>query len=110
MFSNRDGLFQEDNATPYRSKIATAFHAEKDLHILFWPTQSLDFNLIENLWAEVKKNIYKQKKKSTNLAELEKYVQKEWKAILKCLIENLVDSMPERIQTVIAAEGGATKY
>jgi transposase len=110
MFPNGDGLFQEDNATPHRSKIATAFRAEKDLHILSWPAQSPDLNPIENLWAEVKKNIYKRKKKPSNLAELEKFVQKEWKAIPKCLIENLVDSMPERIQAVISAEGGATKY
>ena len=110
MFPNGDGLFQEDNATPHRSKIAAAFRAEKDLHTLSWPAQSPDLNPIENLWAEVKKGIYKQKKKPSNLTELEKCVKKEWKAIPKRLIENLVDSMPERIQAVIAAEGGATKY
>ena len=49
MFSNEDGLFQKDNAAPHRSKIAVVFCTEKDLHILSWPVQSSDFNLIENL-------------------------------------------------------------
>jgi transposase len=110
MFSRNNGLFQEDNARPHKTKVASSFCAEKNLHILSWPAQSPDLNPIENLWAEVKKKIRNKKKKPTNLAELERDVKNAWKAIPKRLIENLIDSMPARIQAVIAAEGGLIKY
>lgn len=110
MFPRNNGWFQEDNARPHKTKVASSFCAEKNLHILSWPAQSPDLNPIENLWAEVKKKIRNKKKKPTNLAELERDVKNAWKKIPKHMIENLVDSMPARIQAVIAAEGGPIKY
>ena len=38
------------------------------------------------------------------------YVKDAWKSISIAMIEELVDSMPRRIQAVIAANGGPTKY
>ena len=67
-------------------------------------------NPIENLWAEVKRRLHKQHKKPSNVAQLERMVQKIWKAIPNSAIEKLVDSMPDRVNAVIAAEGGPTKY
>lgn len=110
MFPKGDGWFQEDNARPHKCQIAKQFHAEHELRILSWPPQSPDLSPIENLWALVKRNLRKRKKKPSNLTELDRYVKEEWKKIPKHFIENLVDSMPERIQAVIAAEGGETKY
>jgi transposase len=109
-FSNNDGWFQEDNARPHTSKVAKSFQAEKNLRTLSWPAQSPDLNPIENLWSEVKKKIRTYKKPPSNLSELDRYVKKAWKEIPKHTIENLVDSMPQRIQAVIAANGGLTKY
>ena len=96
-FSNGDGWFQEDNARPHTSKVAKRFHTENDLHVLSWPAQSPDLNPIENLWAIVKKSICERKKHPSNIAELDRYVKKAWKDILIHTIENLVDSMPQRI-------------
>ena len=109
-FSNNDGWFQEDNARPHKSKVAMSFQAENNLRMLTWPAQSPDLNPIENLWAEVKKSIRAYKKPPSNLSVLDRYVKKAWQKIPKCTIENLIDSMPRRIQAVIAAKGGPTKY
>ena len=109
-FPNNDGWFQEDNAQPHKSKVAMSFQAENNFHTLSWPAQSPDLNPIENLWAEIKKNIRTYKKPPSNLTILDRYVKKAWKEIPKHTIENLVDSMPQRIQAVIAVNGGPTKY
>jgi hypothetical protein len=48
-------------------------------------------------------------KKPTNLLQLKRYTKDAWKAIPKGTIEYLVDSVPSRIEAVIAAQGGANK-
>lgn len=110
MFPRGNGWFQEDNARPHKAKIASTFREKSGLRTLPWPAQSPDLNPIENLWAEVKKNLQNRKRQPSSLSALDRYVQQAWRAISKDLIENLVDSMPNRIQAVIAAEGGPTKY
>jgi transposase len=109
-FPRENGVFQEDNAPPHRSKIATTTREESGLQFLPWPAQSPDLNPIENLWSEVKNLVYSRPKKPKNLAEMERAVKAAWKAIPIERIQTLVDSMPRRIQDCIAAQGGPTKY
>jgi len=71
IFPNNDGWFQEDNARPHKSKVAMNFQAENGFLTLTWPAQSPDLNPIENLWAEIKKNIRAYKKPPSNLADLD---------------------------------------
>ena len=110
MYPGGDGWFQHDNATSHTSKVAKEFLAKSGMQVLDWPAQSPDINPIENLWAIVKQSIRQQKKQPTNLAQLERCVKAVWKTIPKETIRNLIDSMPRRIQAVIAARGGPTKY
>ena len=72
--------------------------------------QRHDLNPIENLWAELKESIHKQKTKPENLQELGRIVKRSWKTIPISMIEALIDSMPDRIQAIIAAERDPTKY
>jgi transposase len=110
MFPKKKAWFQHDNARPHTAKVSTEFLQESGMRVLEWPAQSPDLNPIENLWAIVKRSIRERQKPPTNLPELERYVKAAWKAIPIATIRNLIDSMPRRIQAVIAAQGGATKY
>jgi len=74
-----------------------------------WPAQSPDLNPIENLWALIKRNIANLPV-AKNVEELEKQVKNEWWSIPQESIQELIDSMPERIEAVIKAKGGPTKY
>lgn len=109
-FPRGNGIFQEDNARPHTSKIAVAAREQSGLKFLPWPAQSPDLNPIENLWDRVKKRVYSRRKKPKNLFELTRAVKAAWKAIPLEHIQVLVDSLPRRIEAVIAAEGGPTKY
>ena len=44
------------------------------------------------------------------ILELWERVEKEWNAIPVQICQNLIESMPRRMQAVIKAKGGHTKY
>ena len=52
----------------------------------------------------------KRDKKPANLDELEKMVKAAWKSLPPELLRKVVESMPDRIEAVILAKGGPTKY
>jgi len=64
--------FQQDNGPNHTSRIAKAFLKENVPKIIDWPSNSLDLNPIENLWAIVKRNV--EKRMSKNSDELERFM------------------------------------
>ena len=79
--------------------------------VLDWVGNSPDCNPIENLWRGLKKEVNKFGATS-NLDELADKIRKAWKNLAKDkrLLSNLTNSMPARIEAVIAAKGDVTKY
>ena len=71
---------------------------------------SPDLNPIENLWAIVKKR--PRKHNCTTKTELTTAILQTWfeNPEIQNICKNMVDSMPNRVQKVIAALGGHTKY
>ena len=78
--------------------------------MLPWPAQSPDLNPIENFWNEVDKKLRNLPNQPKNVEDLERKVKYAWHSIPLEYIQNLVESMPRRIQACIAAKGGSTKY
>jgi transposase len=101
--------FQEDNAPAHTATVARSFLSQH-VELLPWPAQSPDLNPIENLWNIVEDGIRKRNPQPSSLKQLEKMVKEEWVAISQDVYRNLIESMPRRLEAVISAKGGPTKY
>ncbi|XP_055643780.1 transposable element Tcb1 transposase [Toxorhynchites rutilus septentrionalis] len=86
----RDYWFQKDNDPKH-----TAF-------------VSPDLNLIEHLWWEVKNRL--KNKNPKNKAELRMAIKEIWENFPSSVTINRVESMSRRLQAVLDAKGGHTKY
>jgi hypothetical protein len=75
-----------------------------------WPSNSPDLNPIENLWHILHGNIHKRKVQPRSKETLIKALQEEWEKVDIEMVNKLCLSMPRRLQAVIDAKGGSTKY
>lgn len=73
-----------------------------------WPSYSPDINPIENLWSIVKSKL--RGKRFQNKEELWTAIQNAWNDIPIETCISLIDSLPNRINSIILARGGHTKY
>ncbi|XP_062905703.1 tetratricopeptide repeat protein 33 isoform X3 [Mobula hypostoma] len=71
-------------------------------------TSFSDLNLIENLWAELKKHV--RARRPTNLTQLHQFCLEEWNEIPAMYCEKLVEGYPKRLTQVKQFKGNATKY
>ena len=67
--------------------------------MLYWPSQSPDLNPIEHLWDHLKREM--RKLNITSLKDLEIKVIEIWKNIPAELCNKLVNTMNDRINSVI---------
>jgi len=72
--------------------------------------QSADLNPIEHLCHHLKTRLRDYERPPSGIVELWERAQKEWNDIPASVCQNLGESMPRRIQAVLQAKGGYTKY
>lgn len=101
-------FYMDDNAPCHRSKVVKDWMANNNLRSLIWPPQSPDLNPIENLWRDL--GIAKKHIRTPNCTELFQVLSTAWDNIPVQRCQDLIRSMPRRMQAVIAARGGYTKY
>jgi hypothetical protein len=78
--------------------------------MLQWPAQSPDLNPIENMWAKMKAMMHRRDPPPSSVKVLEKYVKDVWDDISPEYYKKLIDSMSQRIEVVIAANGYSINY
>jgi len=105
----------EDNAKYHLAgpnrEISSAFGVQK----LPLPANSPDLSPIENVWHFFKQRLRKRFSKNVedrphSEDELFTIMEEEWDAMDQRVIDRLIDSMPSRIQAIIACEGSHIKW
>jgi transposase len=106
------GLFlMQDHAPGHAAKYTIDELESRDIQLIFWPPYSPDLNPIETVWNTMKDWIqarYLDDKLSYKI--LRKAVIEAWDAIGENELAELLNSMPQRCQAVIDANGLYTKF
>ncbi|KAI4886169.1 hypothetical protein NFI96_033331 [Prochilodus magdalenae] len=82
-FGEEDFIFQQDLAPAHAAKSTKDWFTKKQLEVLAWPANSPDLNVIENLWAIVKRKI--RDRKPTTLDQLKQNIATAWEA--SCVVQ-----------------------
>lgn len=102
-------IFVQDGAPCHRSaSTITYLESNRVCYVSDWPAQSPDLNIIENMWAQVKRKLIGQYFSSTD--DLWISFEAEWNAIPTSYIKKLFNSFKSRMNAVIQTHGSSTKY
>lgn len=105
-----DYIFQHDNDPKHTAKATQEYLSTKRINVLPWPSQSPDLNPIEGVWHTLKARIGLRERRPTSINELWEVVLEEWEQIPSDQILRAYESMPCRVEAVIRAKGGHTRY
>lgn len=103
-------LFQHDCAPVHKARSIKAWLDEFGVEELDWPAQSPDLNPTEHLWDELERRLRARPSSPTSVSDLTNALLDEWGKIPTDTLQNLVESLPRRVEAVIAAKGGPTSY
>ncbi|KAG1142792.1 hypothetical protein G6F37_012577 [Rhizopus arrhizus] len=107
----KTSVFQHDNDPKHRSKSTTQWMKDSGMvYIDDWPSQSPDLNPIEHVWHHLKLKLSMYDNRATSIHELWERVENEWNSFTKEQCIKYIDSMPDRIQAVLAEKGGSTRF
>jgi ketohexokinase/beta-glucosidase len=107
--------FMQDGAPGHSAAYTIEELSERGILPIFWPAYSPDLNPIETVWNKMKDYIesrYPDQEggKQPTYDELRVIVREAWESISIEFLRELIDSMHDRCQAVIDADGGHTKY
>lgn len=101
-------VFMQDRSPIHTSYQATHWFEANNIEVMDdWPPKGPDMNPVENVWAELVRRI---RNDATNRDQLWENVEAAFTVLSREYFNKLIASMPTRMQKVVDAEGGWTKY
>lgn len=101
-------VFVHDGAKYHIGKKATDFLHET-VDILSWPPQSPDINIMENIWAALRNELWIRRKEIKNANDVWRISREIFNQFTLVFIHSLYESIPSRIQKIIKAKGSRIK-
>ena len=108
--SEEEMIFQQDNDPKHTSKKAKKWMKSNKITLLDWPAQSPDLSPIEHQWVHLKRKLDEHPTAPKGVWKVWNRVAEEWNNIPPEVCQNLIESMPRRLEAVIKAKGGHTKH
>ncbi len=108
LYGDADFILQQDLAPANTAKSTWSWFNDHGVTVLDWPANLPDLNPIENQWGIVKRKM--RDTRPNNADDLKSAVKATWASITPEQCHRLIVSMPRRIDAVIHAKGGPTKY
>ena len=110
--------FMQDNAPIHTANATNAWFRRNHILLLeSWPPYSPDLNPIEHLWPRLKERIYELRpdidmitNKQRQSEALQEVLPEAWASLRPEVVQGCMDSMRNRLQAVIDANGWHTKY
>lgn len=103
-------IVMQDNAPVHTARISLQALEETRMIMMEWPPSSPGLNPIENIWAILKARIFQRRERPTTVAAMRKAVEEEWEKLSHKEIWAVIKTMPARVQAVLEANGGATRW
>ncbi|GBN51475.1 hypothetical protein AVEN_5713-1 [Araneus ventricosus] len=104
--------FQQDNATPHASRVATKWpqvHSSEFRHF-HWPTKSPEMNIIEDIRDALLHAVENRYPPPRTPMDLWTVLKDEWCELPPRYLQTLVESMPHRVAALLCVRGGPIRY
>jgi len=105
-----DIIFQQDNDPKHTAIRTKKWFEDNEIEVLSWPAQSPDLNPIEHLWNDIDRRLRALDTQIRGKDMLWEKVSEVWNETSIETCTRLIETMPERINDVIKAKGGYTRW
>ncbi|GBN03540.1 hypothetical protein AVEN_146660-1 [Araneus ventricosus] len=104
---DRLGQFQQDNATPHASRVATKWLQEhsSDFRHFHWPPKSPEMNIIEDIRDALLYAVENRSPPPRSPMDLWTVLKDEWCELPPRYFQTLVESMPHRVAGLLCVHG-----
>jgi transposase len=103
-------VYMDDNARLHRSRAVTAYLQSEAVTYVPWPAMNPDLNPIEHIWDMLGHRMHAREPPVQNIRQLEAALHREWQQLSQQDIRRLNGGMRHRVEAVIQARGGYTRY
>ncbi|GBM57904.1 hypothetical protein AVEN_237785-1 [Araneus ventricosus] len=106
------GQFQQDNATPHASRVATKrlHKRSSDFRHFHWPPKSPEMNIIEEIRDALLHVVENRSPPPRTPMDLWTVLKDEWCELPPRYLQTFVESMLLRVAALLCVRGGPTRY